>query len=225
MVWQRKMKKMKKMKKQYRLIVAALTASVLAACAGKAGETRQVEENHMTSEQMTMESQVEESVSLSDWEGTWNSIEGYYDVPEVKTAMEENAKNLGITFEALKQEKSKESHVEWLGLKIHGDTITFLDHFSKDGGNEIESVPYEFVEMRTVDGESEDHSRWAVFRAKGEAKHPLLIMMPVHGEEEITHFHVRYGSDVEALLAMNDWWPVMAKESSTLDQVITEVSH
>ncbi|XVG96037.1 ZinT/AdcA family metal-binding protein [Eubacteriales bacterium KG127] len=165
-----------------------------------------------------------QTASLEEWNGTWNSIEGYYDEPEVKAAIEKKAKKDGKTFEEVKAEKAKESHVDWLGLEIDGKTIKFLDNFKSKGGKEIENVEYEFQEMKEVKGEGDEHKHWAVFKAKGNAKHPLLLMMPVHGEDEITHFHVRYGESVDEMLKMDDWWPVMAKDSSTTDQVITEVT-
>lgn len=167
-----------------------------------------------------------EKVSLEDWAGTWNSIEGYYDEPEIKKAMEEKAKELNKTFDELKAEKSKESHVDWLGLKIDDKTITFLDNFASKNGKEIEKIEYVFKEMKQVGKEGEEHSQWAVFEAKDKnAKHPLLLMMPVHGEDEITHFHIRYGKSVDEMLKMDEWWPVMAKDSSTTQQVIEEVTH
>lgn len=167
-----------------------------------------------------------EKVSLEDWKGTWNSIEGYYDEPEIKKAMEAKAKELNKTFDELKAEKAKESHVDWMGLKIDGKTITFLDNFASKNGKEIEKVEYVFKEMKQVGKEGEEHSQWAVFEAKDKnAKHPLLLMMPVHGEDEITHFHIRYGKTVDEMLKKDEWWPVMAKDSSTTQQVIEEVTH
>lgn len=167
-----------------------------------------------------------EKMSLKDWAGTWNSIEGYYTVPEVKKAMEAKAKELKKSFDEFKKEKSKECHVEWLGMKIDDNSITFLDNFASNKGKAIEKVEYTFKEIKQVGKEGEEHSQWAVFEAKDKkAKHPLLLMMPVHGENEITHFHIRYGKSVDEMLKMDSWWPVMAKDSSTMAQVITEVTH
>lgn len=167
----------------------------------------------------------EEKVSLEDWKGVWNSIEGYYDDPEVKEALTKVGEPENKTFEEVKKEKVAESHVDWLGLKIEGNTITFLDNFADRDGKEIETVEYEYVETKVVGEESDEHSQWMVFKAKGEAIHPLLVMMPVHGEDEITHFHIRYGEKVDEILAMQEWWPVMAKSTSTLEQVLEEVAH
>ncbi|KXB41550.1 ZinT/AdcA family metal-binding protein [Amygdalobacter nucleatus] len=230
------------MKKHIALALSlVLTASLFAACSKQeakptkaAKETKAAESVAATKAESkeTKSSEADkkpakaEEVSLEDWKGTWNSIEGYYDEPEVKKAMEEKAKEIKKKFDDLKAEKSKECHVDWLGLKIDGKTITFLDNFASKNGKELEKVEYVFKEMKQVGKEGEEHSKWAVFEAKDKnAKHPLLLMMPVHGEDEITHFHIRYGKSVDEMLKMDEWWPVMAKDSSTMEQVITEVTH
>lgn len=213
------------MKHMKSLVSAVLLSGMLVGCTKPAPAMNEVEKPTEAPAEKTTETKVEETVSLADWMGTWNSIEGYYEEAEVKEALMKVAEAEKVDVAELTAEKLKECHVEWLGLKIDENKITFLDNFAAKNGNEIETVEYEFVEMKTVAGEEEEHSHWAVFKAKGEAKHPVLIMMPVHGEDEITHFHIRYGENVEELLDRNDWWPVMAKDSSTMDQVITEVTH
>lgn len=231
------------MKKHIALALSlVLTASLFAACSKKTevkttdAKASEVKESAQATEAEKKDKDAKETeaakkdskaeVSLADWQGTWNSIEGYYDEPEIKKAMEAKAKELNKTFDELKAEKAKESHVEWLGLKIDDKTITFLDNFASKNGKEIEKVEYVFKEMKQVGKEGEEHSQWAVFEAKDKnAKHPLLLMMPVHGEDEITHFHIRYGKNVDEMLKMDEWWPVMAKDSSTTQQVIEEVTH
>lgn len=49
-------------------------------------------------------------------------------------------------------------------------------------------------------------------------------MMPVHGEEELIHFHMRYGSDENELLGMDNWYPTYVKPNSTLEQIADEIA-
>ena len=209
------------MKKIISLLCAVLLMCMVVGCSKDNNDKKDTEEPAKKQQEVTSD----KDVTLADWDGTWNSIEGYYEDKEVKEALDQVAKADDVDVKTLTDEKLKECHVPWLGLKIEGDKITFLDNFASREGKEIESVKYKFVEMKTVEGEEDEHSHWAVFKAEGDAEHPVLIMMPVHGEDEITHFHIRCGDNAEKLLEMNDWWPVMAKDTSTMDQVVAEVSN
>ncbi len=48
-------------------------------------------------------------------------------------------------------------------------------------------------------------------------------MMPVHGEEELTHFHMRYGNSVDELMSKETWFPTFVAPSSTIDQIKDEI--
>lgn len=48
-------------------------------------------------------------------------------------------------------------------------------------------------------------------------------MMPVHGEEELVHFHMRYGKNADELFKKDGWFPTFVKPNSTMDQIADEV--
>ena len=119
----------------------------------------------------------------------------------------------------LKEKRSCEFH----GLKIEGDTVSFLDGFESEGGAEIAKATYECVDSKKVMHGGHE-LEWDVFKAKeADAKYPVLLMMPVHGEEELTHFHMRYGNDVDELMGKDDWYPTFVAPSSTIDQIKDEI--
>ena len=43
-------------------------------------------------------------------------------------------------------------------------------------------------------------------------------------EEALTHFHLRYGEDLDEILADEEWYPVLVKPNSTYDQLYEEVT-
>ncbi|EGY77460.1 ZinT/AdcA family metal-binding protein [Peptoniphilus indolicus] len=161
-------------------------------------------------------------VTLADWEGTWNNFGAYLDDPAVQPAFEEVAKRDGITAEEAKAKLLERRNCEFNGMVVKGDTITFLDGFEDKGGKEVASAEYKLTdEHKTQHGSHE--LTWYTFESEG-AKYPVLLLMEVHGEEELTHFHMRYGNNAEELLAMDDWFPTFVKPNSTMDQIIEEIT-
>ncbi|MDO5717116.1 MAG: ZinT/AdcA family metal-binding protein [Tissierellia bacterium] len=165
----------------------------------------------------------DDEASINDWEGTWNNMGAYLDDAEVQEGFEKLAEKEGITVEeAIKNYKAKRD-CEFDGLVIADGKVTFLDGFKDKDGKEIETVEYEFVEsVKTMHGNFE--LQWDVFKAKGDAKYPVLLMMPVHGEESLTHFHMRYGKDKDELMGKDGWYPTFVKPSSTYEQLVDEIA-
>lgn len=152
-------------------------------------------------------------VSLSDWDGEWNSIVYWYDEPEVM-------KGLGDKPQEAIDAKNKGAHTDFASLKVEDDSITFLDK----EGNEVSKSKYKFVK-KEVKGEGE-HSEWDIFEAVDEADDMFktVALMPIHGEEgDLTHFHARYGKTVEEALSDDTWWPVIASPKTTVEQVVDEI--
>ncbi|QKF07099.1 ZinT/AdcA family metal-binding protein [Berryella wangjianweii] len=162
-------------------------------------------------------------VSLANWKGTWNDFGSYLDMPEVQEAIDEVAKKEGTTSDEAKAAMKKTRNCEFHGLVIEGDTISFLDGFKDKDGKETSRATYKFVEAKKVKHGGKE-LEWDVFKAvEKDAKYPLLMMMPVHGEEELTHFHMRYGTSVDEMMAKDDWYPTFIAPTSTIDQVKDEV--
>ena len=177
-----------------------------------------------TEQKQATEGTAEDSVSLSDWDGTWNNLGAYLNDADVQTGFETLAKKENKDVAAAKAEYIEKRKADFNAMVVNGNTITFLDNFEDKDGKEIAKAEYEFVDKHKAK-HGEEELEWDVFKAKdADAKYPVLLMMPVHGEEELIHFHMRYGKDAESLLNNNDWYPTFIKPSSTKDQIIDEIS-
>lgn len=218
---------MKTLSKVCQAGAAVTIALALAGCAGQA-EQNQAEDMASSSQESTQMGAMESmdsmgTVSLANWEGSWNDFSSYLDKDEVKDAFDEAAEASKSTPEDVKAELKESRACEFHGLKIEGETVSFLDSFESEGGAETTKASYELVDSKKVMHGGHE-LEWNIFKAKeADAAYPVLLMMPVHGEEEITHFHMRYGADADELLAMEDWYPTFVAPSSTIDQVKEEI--
>lgn len=168
----------------------------------------------------------DKAVSLADWEGVWNSYAGYLDDAQIAEALEKIAAEKGITPEQIKAPAQAMMRCEFAGLVVKGDEASFLDNFESRGGKETARAEYAFVQKQhTKFGEYD--VEWAEFAAKGEAKYPVILLVNVHEEDGLTHFHLRYGKDVKDLMAdeMTAWYPTFVAADTSYDVLITGLRH
>ncbi|MCK6139025.1 ZinT/AdcA family metal-binding protein [Slackia exigua] len=216
---------MKALNKVCRATAAVGIALALAGCAGQAekDQAEDMSQETMASQPVAMDEASAAKTTLAGWKGTWNDFSSYLDKDEVADAYDEAAKMNKTTAEDVKAELKEKRSCEFHGLKIEGDTVSFLDGFESEGGTEIAKATYECVDSKKVMHGGHE-LEWDVFKAKeADAKYPVLLMMPVHGEEELTHFHMRYGNDVDELMGKDDWYPTFVAPSSTIDQIKDEI--
>lgn len=163
-------------------------------------------------------------VSLADWEGEWNNMGGYLDKDEVQSAFKTLAEKEKVDEKEAKENYLKKRKCDFGGLEISGDHVKFLKEFPEAKGEVIAEADYKFKEK--VEAEHEGHKlEWDIFEATSEnAPYKVLMMMPIHGEESLTHFHMRYGDDKDSLLKEEGWYPTFVKPSSTDQQIIDEIS-
>lgn len=162
-------------------------------------------------------------VSLADWEGSWNGFSAYLSDPQLEDAYKEVGERDSKPADEVKKDMETKVKADFSGLKVEGDTVTFLDGFEDKGGKELTHASYQFKESRKVE-HGGYQLEWDVFEASDpSAAYPVLLMMPVHGEEEMIHFHMRYGKDADELMAQDDWYPTFVKPSTTLDQIKDEI--
>lgn len=164
----------------------------------------------------------EDAIKLADWEGIWNNMGTYLEDEELQGAFKDLAEKEDVSVEEAKSSYLKKRKADFDGLVIEEDKLIFLDGFKDKNGKEVEETEYKYKETRIVKHGNFD-TEWHVFETNGEGKYKVLLMMPVHGEEALTHFHMRYGNDLEELLAMDDWYPTFVKPNSTYDQLYEEV--
>ena len=165
-----------------------------------------------------------QSVSLKKWEGTWNDMSRYLDDEKLNSAYERLAKQTNTTVDEAKKTYKEKRKCEFGGLKIEGDTVTFLDNFANKDGKEVSKSDYTFVKTHTTKHGKHDLT-WYEFKAKDtNAKYPVLMLMDLHNDEELKHFHFRYGSDANKILEGDSWFPAVVSPDSTLEQIEEEIT-
>lgn len=167
-----------------------------------------------------------ESVSLNEWKGSWNSYLGYFEDAQITEALKKKAEKNNTTVEQLKEKSEKQMHTDFLGMKMDGDKLVLLDKFESNDGKAISEATYKFVKVHMVKFGKHD-VEWHEFKAEGEAKYPVLLLTDVHGHGEgsLSHFHLRYGSDVDELLKNENWWPTFVASSVTAENILASLSH
>lgn len=208
------------------ILVGVMGLSILLTGCGKAGN----EETNKTAggtevevETETNEKSQEEILDLADWNGTWNNITPYLDEEEVQVAYEELADRENTTKEEAKENFKEKVSTDFTTMEIDGDEITYLDGLKDEGGKEIEKVKYEYKGEHVMEHGGEELA-WYEFKAIEEADHDVILLIDIHGEETMPHFHFRYGDDAEELMNMEDWYPTLIKPTTTLDQVYEEIA-
>lgn len=206
---------------------SGLTIALAATIAGCSGPEAKKPETQSQATQSQMQSQASDTKdaekTLKGWEGTWNNFVNYLDDKELDSAYAEKAKEAGKAPEDIKNELKERRAAEFAGLEIKGDTISFLDGFKDKGGKETTKATYKFVKSHKVQHGGKE-LEWDVFEAQEkDAKYPVLLLMPVHGEEELVHFHMRFGANADELLKKDGWFPTFVKPESTMDQIADEV--
>ena len=163
-------------------------------------------------------------VSLSDWEGEWNNMGGYLDKDEVQSAFKTLAEKEKVDEKEAKENYLKKRKCDFGGLEIKDNKIKFLKDFPDKKGDVISESEYKYVGKQEV--EHGGHKlELDIFEAvNDDAPYKFILMMPIHGEESLTHFHMRYGDDKESLLKDEGWFPTFVKPNTTDAQIIDEIT-
>lgn len=167
-----------------------------------------------------------DDVDLSLWEGEWNNMGAYLKNDDLQEGFEALAKEEGQSPEEARVNYKRKRRCEFDALEIKDGKIMFRDGMIGEKNADVyEEAEYEYKESYTVKHGNFD-LEWHVFVSKDEdALYPTLLMMEVHGEEVLTHFHMRYGNEtVEELLAKESWYPTFVSPDSTTDQLLEEIT-
>lgn len=223
------------MKNNKKIALTALLSLglILAACQKDAADTKttenaqaesQVEETAKEEAPAEEDQSEDEKASMADWEGEWNDMGGYLEKAEIQEAFKSLAEKENTDEASAKEAYLKKRKCDFGGLEIDGDHVKFLKEFPDAKGEVIGEADYTFREK--IEVEHGGHKlEWDVFEANSEdAPYKVLLMMPIHGEESLTHFHMRYGDDKDSLLKEEGWYPTFVKPSSTNQQIIDEIT-
>ena len=136
-----------------------------------------------------------EDVTLEMWAGDWNSINAFYDDPVVKEAIENKAKEEGISADDYIKGIEERRATDYKGLHVEGDTITFYD--GKIGeGKEIAKAEYKLVDTIEVPHGNKTLN-WFVFETDSKDVKKYMALMQIHGEEHLAHYHTRYTDNLD----------------------------
>lgn len=200
--------------------IMMLLAVVFTGCQQNEDETPvKVEEP----EDLEVVDEIEDEIHLSDWEGIWNNMGAYLEDEELEVAFEDLAEREELSVEEAKENYMEDRKVEFNGFIVEGNKAMFLDDFKENDGEVIEEAEYEYKETVIAKHGNFD-TEWYSFESKGDGAYKYLLLMPVHGEEALTHFHLRYGDSVEELLELEDWYPTFVRPDSTYDQLYEEIT-
>lgn len=220
------------------LLTGALSLSLLlTACGGKANNNaannnaanNHAEENHNHNHNHDHDHEHEdqearEDVMLSDWDGDWNSVYAYKDDPEVLESFEKEAKEAGKDTKEFLDEKLENRKFDFGGMVVDNDKITFYQG-KVDGDKVAAEANYKFVEAAPMQHGGAT-MYWYVFETDSKDLPKYMVIMDVHGEESMAHFHMRLGDDKEKLIDGEDhWYPTFVRASTPSSAMVDFLNH
>lgn len=166
------------------------------------------------------------AVSLEDWDGTWFNMISFYDHEDLKEVVEHLAEEHKMSVEEFIKHEKEES-VAFAQIIIDGanSTISFVAEKDNDASEAyVETYVYEFVKSHEV-AHGGSSMFWHEFTTKSDTETPVILLMEIHGEENMAHFHLRAGKDAESLLAQEDWYPTFVGENMPATMIAEALEH
>lgn len=162
--------------------------------------------------------------NLSDWDGSWATIENALSDGSMDEYVRHNAEENGMDFEAQKDEYFKRWKSDYKALNIDGDIVSFGDVSAK----------YDYAGYKIVESD-QGVSVWYGFKTEA-AKDGIPVYIAFsdhdigaeeehededeHEHEEAAHFHLRYGNEsFEALTEIEGWSPTYFSSDMSGEEV------
>lgn len=165
------------------------------------------------------ENEGETTVSLNDWAGTWNSFHSYLADPALEDTYAQLAGEGDV--EAKKAEIAELYKSDLMAVVIADNTLSIYSEAQGQTLNEevkVADVTYSY--QGEVEGTA--HT-WYQFNADTEdAAFPILLFSAVTEEvpnSSLNHFYFLYGEDVEAMLAVENWAPMMVSVGTDISLI------
>lgn len=148
----------------------------------------------------------------------------YLEDPEIQSAYSTLAKNEEIDEDKAKEDYLAKRKADFAGLIIDADKVTFLDNFPEKDGKTIGEGTYKF--SKTEEQMLGEHKiTWNIFEATNEdAPYKYLTLMKIDPNEDLLHFHFRYGNDLDEILNKESWFPTVVSPQTTNEQLIDEIT-
>lgn len=167
---------------------------------------------------------------LSDWAGTWATIENALESGALDEYIKHNAEESGNDFEVQKASYSERWKSEFKEFEITDSSIDF--------GNGLTEYKYAGYKLLESDSGS---SVWYGFEAANSSSIPRFIAFNDHGtggsghdedehddhedEHDTPHFHLRYGNEsLEALTSIENWSPTFFLSDATGEEIAEAMS-
>lgn len=160
--------------------------------------------------------------SLADWEGKYASLAAFLDDASYDAEFEAAAKEHGVDVTQTKAQLKERYGVPFGALAIDGDTVTFV----KDGAtlDNPTETPIKYAFDEGFEQDYKGHQlKWSVFKAESDAEYKYILLMPMHGEESLQHFHARFGNDKEAMKQEEKFPTFVDPKVATKEQIVDEL--
>lgn len=162
--------------------------------------------------------------SLADWDGTWRNMTSFLseDDEGLREALKHVAEEHDMTVdEYIEHEKEESVPFEKMVIDSNAETITFYELYRDTDGKTAKYTYKEALEF----SHGGANFYWYVFETKDASDHPIVLLMEIHGEENMAHFHLRAGKDAESLLAQEDWYPTFVGENMPATMIAEALEH
>ncbi|HHU01631.1 MAG: ZinT/AdcA family metal-binding protein [Christensenellales bacterium] len=162
------------------------------------------------------------AVSLMDWDGTWLNMVSFYSHEDLKEVVEHLAQEHEMSVdEFIEHEKEKSVPFEQMVVDGENSTISFVVETGEDASK---AYVYEYVKSHEFEhGGSKVY--WHEFKTEEETENAVILLIEIHGEEKMAHFHLRAGKDADSLLAREDWYPTFVGENMPTTMIAEELEH
>lgn len=203
------------------IAVAACGALVLTGCSNKE-EASNTPSTTAASAKPTTSVNSMAKATLSDWEGSYRSLASYLDDPEYFGEFEKGFKDRGVDAQATVSKLKTRYGVPFEGLVVQEDSLTFVKDRKNLNHPVEQAVKYSFEESYKETYNGHDLT-WFVFKADQPADNTYIFLMKKHGEEELEHFHARFGND-KAAMKKSDTFPTFVEpKKAPKEQVVDEL--
>ena len=99
-------------------------------------------------------------------------------------------------------------------------TISFVAEIGKDASK---AYVYEYVKSHEF-----EHGGlkvyWHEFKTEEETEYTVMLLIEIHGEEKMAHFHLRAGKDADSYCS-EDWYPTFVGENMPTTMIAEELEH
>lgn len=208
-----------------KLLVGMVAVGLLLTGCGKQTEEEtdvSIEETQVEEKAEEIKDEPEMEVELSEWNGEWNSVDEFIDDDFATISLEEVASREGISIEEARDLKLSELEFPYGSMEISGDEIIFNDGLL-DNKTKVIKAKYAYKESVPMEHAGGTYF-WHVFETEEDSLDKYLLLMDVHGEETLAHFHARMGKDIEELVAMEDYYPTFVRPDADQELIAEEIA-